>query len=163
LAINLDLEVARRRWERHAAAGPMRGARRARAGAAGAFLAPRLRPPSGDEPAAFRCTRPLAGGVHLRAHGLVHHVRLQLGGEDGFLERHVLGLLAGGVEKRCFRRGHQWIASRTSTKPFFGPGTAPLTSRRFSSGRTSWTTRPIWVTRLPPRRLAIFIPLNMRD
>src|SRR6476659_4685523 len=163
LAVHLDLEVAGRRWEGDAATGPLRCACRPCARASGALLAPRLRSPSGDEPTALGRTRPLAGGVHLRAHCLVHHVRLQLRREHGFLERHVLGLLAGRVEQGCFRRGPQLLASRTSTKPFFGPGTAPLTSRRFSSGRTSWTTSPDWVTRLPPRRPAIFCPLNTRE
>ena len=36
------------------------------------------------------------------------------------------------VEQRCLRGGHQ---PRTSTMPFFGPGTEPLTSSRFRSGR----------------------------
>ena len=57
LAVHLDLEVARCRRERHAAAGPVRRAGRARAGAAGALLAPRLRAAAGDEPAALRRAR----------------------------------------------------------------------------------------------------------
>ena len=55
------------------------------------------------------------------------------------------------------------LTSRTSTKPFFGPGTEPFTSSRFCSGSTAWITRPTWVTRLPPIRPAILIPLNTRE
>ena len=47
--------------------------------------------------------------------------------------------------------------------PFFGPGTEPFTSSRFRSTSTSCTVRPICVTRLPPIRPAILIPLNTRD
>ena len=47
--------------------------------------------------------------------------------------------------------------------PFFGPGTAPRTSSRFCSGSTECTVRPTWVTRLPPMRPAIFIPLKTRE
>ena len=64
------------------------------------------RPPE-TSPRLFGGTRSAAGGVQLGAHGLVDDVRLQLGGEHGFLERDVLGLLAGRVEQGCFRRGHQ--------------------------------------------------------
>src|SRR5207244_3068923 len=74
------------------------------------------------------------------------------------LERHVLGLLTLEVELRCLR--HQ---PRTSTKPFLGPGIAPLTSSRFFSTSTSCTVSPSWVTRLPPMRPAILMPLKTRD
>ena len=37
------------------------------------------------------------------------------------------------------------LSSLISTRPFFGPGTAPLTSSRFRSASTSWTTRPTCV------------------
>src|SRR3954453_10831300 len=47
--------------------------------------------------------------------------------------------------------------------PFFGPGTAPLTRSRFCAGSTEWTVRPTCVTRLPPRRPAILIPLKTRE
>ena len=46
---------------------------------------------------------------------------------------------------------------------FFGPGTAPLISRRFFSASIACTVSPVWVTRLPPIRPAIFMPLNTRD
>ena len=67
---------------------------------------------------------------------------------------------AARVEHGCLRRGHQ---PRTSTRPFLGPGTAPLTSSRFRVGSTSCTVTPSWVTRLPPIRPAILMPLNTRE
>src|SRR5205823_7232253 len=93
----------------------------------------------------------------------VYDVRLHLRAENRGLERQILRLLAGRVEQGCLRRSHHRPASRTSTKLFFGPGTAPLTSSRFSSGRTSCTTRPTCVMRLPPMRPAILMPLNTRE
>src|SRR3954451_3842490 len=47
--------------------------------------------------------------------------------------------------------------------PCLGPGTAPLTSSRFRSVSMSWTVRPSCVTRLPPMRPAILMPLRTRD
>ena len=81
LAVDLDLEAAHRRREGDAAARPVRGARRAGAGAAGALLAPRLRAAAGDEPAALGAARAGALGVQLGAHGLVHEMRLHVGAE----------------------------------------------------------------------------------
>src|SRR6266540_2703056 len=161
LPIDLDLEVSRGRREGDTAAGPVRGARRAGAGTAGALLAPRLCPSTGHKAAALGRARAGAPVIHLRAHGLVDDVQLQLRAEDVFLERDVLRLLAGGVEQRCFRRCHL-VSSRTSTKAFFGPGTAPLTSSRLRSASISCTTRPTCVTRLPPIRPDIFMPLKTR-
>src|SRR5205085_6615068 len=80
--------------------------------------------------------------------------------EHGLLERHLPRLLAVRVVERRPQFSHQ---VRTSTMPFFGPGTAPLTSRRFLSASTSCTVRPSCVTRLPPMRPAILMPLNTRD
>ena len=47
--------------------------------------------------------------------------------------------------------------------PFFGPGTDPRTSNRFSSGITSTTVRPPWLTRLFPICPGPRIPLNTRE
>src|SRR5581483_6226990 len=101
LAVDLDGEVARAGREDHAAAGELRRADRALARAAGALLAPRLRAAARDEPAALRAARALPGRVQLRAHGLVHEVRLDLGAEDGLVERDVLLLRA--AEHGCLR------------------------------------------------------------
>ena len=103
---------------------------------------------------------PARGRVQLGAHGLVHEVRLHLDAEDGLLERDALRGLARRVEQRSLRRCHGCLSSLTSTKPFFGPGTAPLTSSRFRSASTSCTVSPTCVTRLPPMRPAIFIALE---
>src|SRR5439155_15315775 len=111
-----------------------------------------------DEAAALRRGRARALRVQLGTHRLVHEMRLHLGGEDGVVQAHILRFLALEIQLRCV--GHQ---PRTSTKPFFGPGIAPSTSKRFLSTSTSCTTRPSWVTRLPPMRPAILMPLKTRD
>src|SRR5215218_342091 len=134
LAVHLLDEAARRLRERVAAALELRGADGAGTGAAGALLAPRLRAAPGDQPAALRRERAGALGVLLRADGLVHEVRLHVGAEHGLLERDVARALAASVQDRSSRSGHY---PRTSTIAFFGPGTAPLTSRRLFSASTS--------------------------
>src|SRR5204862_4843572 len=144
--------------ERMAAALELRGADRALARAAGALLAPRLRAAAGDEAAALRRGGAGALRVQLGAHSLVHEMRPHLGGEDCVLECQVLGLLALEVQLRCLRH-----YPRTSTKPFLGPGIEPLTSSRFFSTSMSCTVSPSWVTRLPPMRPAILMPLKTRE
>src|SRR4029079_2533996 len=89
-----------------AAALELRRADRALACAAGALLAPRLRPTPGDEPAALRRDGARALRVQLGAHRLVHEVRLDLDGEDGLVERDVLRLLAVVVQEWSFRSCH---------------------------------------------------------
>src|SRR5436305_3947363 len=160
LLVHLEREVARRGREGDAAARDLRRADRSLAGTSRSLLAPRLRAAAGDEPAALRCPRALAASIQLRAHGLVHEVRLDVGAEDGLVER---DLLLRASEERCLRSCHQRASSRISTSPFFGPGTAPLTSRRFRSGSTEWMVSPTWVTRLPPMRPAMRTPLNTRE
>src|SRR5262249_34467007 len=159
LPVHLLHERARGLRERVTAAGELRRADRALAGAAGALLAPRLRAAAGDEPAALRRGRSGTLRVLLGANRLVHEVRLHLGRKHGLVERDILRLLAVASEKRCVD-SHQ---PRTSTMPFFGPGTAPLMRSRLRSASTSCTVSPSWVTRLPPMRPAILIPLRTRD
>jgi len=65
LAVDLPVEAAHGRRECEAAAGPVRSARRAGAGAAGALLAPWLGAAAGDEAAAFCPARSCAGSVQL--------------------------------------------------------------------------------------------------
>src|SRR5439155_17960342 len=164
LAVHLHLEVAIARRERDAAAGPVRRARRPGACSTRALLAPGLGAAPGHEPTRLRAARRRALLVQLRPYGLVHEMRLQLGGEDRLLERHVLRLLAGGVQQRCLGGGHyRRASSRTSTNPFLGPGTAPFTSSRFRSASMPWITRPTCVARLPPRRPGRRVPLKTRD
>src|SRR5437763_6083075 len=158
--VHLQREVARHRREGDASAGELRRADRALAGATGALLAPRLRASAGDEATAFRCPRALAARVELGADGLVHEMRLDLVAEDGLVER---DLLLRAAQQGCLQRSHYLMSSRISTRPFFGPGTAPLTRRRFRSASTEWTVSPTWVLRLPPIRPAIFTPLKTRD
>src|SRR6185436_5615103 len=94
LAVDLAAEVAADR-EGDAAAGPVWRPRRAGARTPGALLAPGLRASAGDEPAALDAVRGRPACVLLRAHGLVHKVRLDVGAENALVERQVLGLLAG--------------------------------------------------------------------
>src|SRR5437879_12131878 len=98
-------------------------------------MEPRLRAPAGDEGPVLRSARAGPVRVLLGPYRLVDDVRLPLGAEDLGLEGHVLRLLPGGVEQRCLRARHQRVSSLTSTKPFFGPGTAPLTVRTLSPAR----------------------------
>src|SRR3954453_11526735 len=163
LAVDLEREAARLRGEGDASAGPLRSSGRARAGAARSLLAPGLGTPAGDEPAALG--RPRAGTSRgaLGAHGLVDEVRLHVGAEDLGREGHVLRLLPGAVEERCFRGCHQRLSSRTTTIAFLWPGMAPLTSRRFCSGSRSTTVSPTCVARLLPIWPAIRTPFKTRD
>src|SRR5690606_25257004 len=55
-----------------------------------------------------------------------------------------------------------FLDSRTMTRLPLAPGMAPLMSRRLSSLRTSTSSSPAVVTRSPPRRPAIFLPLKTR-
>src|SRR6185436_6486831 len=82
-----------------AAARPVRRPGRARAGAAGALLAPRLGAAAGDEPSALRPPRTGALRVQLGAHGLVNEMGLHLDSEHLAVKRHLLGRLAGGIEE----------------------------------------------------------------
>src|SRR5207253_1490076 len=104
LAVHLLDERPRHLREGVTARSELRRADRALAGAAGALLAPRLRAAARDHAAALRLCSTGAAEVRLRAHGLVHEVRLDLGGEDGLLERDVLRLLALCVEEGSRRR-----------------------------------------------------------
>src|SRR5207237_6870446 len=116
-----------------------------------------LRAAAGYEPAALRRAGALAVRVRFRAHGLVHEMWLQLDAEHRLVERDVLGALP--AEHGCLQSSHQRVSSRISTILFFGPGTAPLITRRFRSVSLACTVRP---TCLPPRapiRPAFLTPL----
>jgi len=140
----------------------LRRADRACTCAAGALLAPRLRAAAGDEPTALRTARSRTLLVQLRAHGLVHEVLLDLGAEDGVVQRDVLGLLAGLVEERCLRNlpceCDRFLSDLEQSR--FEPGTAPLTSSRLRSTSTEWITSPTCVRRFAPICPAIFDPLE---
>src|SRR6266511_3257647 len=104
LLVHLHLEVAHARREGDATARELRCARRARAGATSALLAPRLRAAAGDEPARLRAASAGAIRIQFGADRLVNEVRPHVGAEHALLERHVLRLLAGGVEQGSFHR-----------------------------------------------------------
>src|SRR5215208_956687 len=158
LAVDLDGVVPRLWAEGDAAASAVRHAERAGACAAGALLAPGLGGGHRDLPASERGGSATAAGGHVGARRLVHERLVEL------LAEHVgrkvrLGLLAQhrGLGRS---RGHQ--SDLTSTVPFFGPGTAPLRSKRLRSASTSTTSSRRCVTRLPPMRPGIFTPLKTR-
>src|SRR6476659_4698265 len=94
LAVHLLDERARHLGEGVTAALELRCADRSLARPAGALLAPRLRAAAGDEPTALRRGGACALRVQLRAHGLMHQVRLDLDRVDALVERDVLRLLA---------------------------------------------------------------------
>src|SRR5918995_1874931 len=105
LPVHLDVEV-RPRQKRRAAAGPLRSAGRARPGPTRALLAPRLAAAAGYESAGLDAVSAGALRILLGAHRLMDEVRLDLGAEDGRLQRRVLGLLTGGIENRSLRSRH---------------------------------------------------------
>ena len=103
LLLAVDLEgVGARLWaERGAAARPQRRSVGARAGAAGALLAPRLGAAARNHAAGFGGRRsPPAGGL-LGAHALMHERTGEAGAERGVVELHLLGVAEhGGVRHR---------------------------------------------------------------
>ncbi len=102
LAVDLEGVVARRGAEDDAAAGEVRRADRALAGAAGALLAPRLRAAATDVAARLRRGRALPAGVELRADRLVDERAVEARAERRVVE--VDGLRAaedGSASHRC--------------------------------------------------------------
>src|SRR6185503_16017115 len=102
LAVDLEGVVARRGPEDDAAAGEVRRADRALAGAAGALLAPRLRAAAADVAARLRRGRALPAGVELRADRLVDERAVEARAERRVVE--VDGLRAaedGSASHRC--------------------------------------------------------------
>jgi hypothetical protein len=89
-AVDLDRVVARARAEDDAAAGPLRGADRALAGAAGALLAPRLRAAAADHAARAGGVRAPAARGELGDHGLVHERAVERRAEHGVVELQLL-------------------------------------------------------------------------
>jgi hypothetical protein len=91
---------------------------------------------------------------HTVMDALIRHARMS--GKDGH-EVAVVDRQSGAARETSFANGGQ-----INTIPFLAPGTAPLTSRTFSSGRTSTTFSPITVTRAFPFWPAIFLPFMTR-
>ena len=137
------------------------GADRARRGAAGALLAPRLRAAAGDEPAALRRERARRGARSAR--------RARPRGRGAASPRRRRWPRRARRPSPCApsRRARGAFGAAISRAPrrgrSSGPGTEPLTSSRFRSASTSCTVSPSWVTRLPPMRPAILMPLKTRD
>src|SRR4051812_2523223 len=102
LLVDLHVEAARRGRKHDATARELGGADGARAGTAGALLAPRLAAAARHHAAALGRAGAGALRVELGAHCLVDEVRLHLGAEDRLGERYVLL----GAQRRCFRGGH---------------------------------------------------------
>src|SRR5690606_3757866 len=136
--------VARLGTEDGAAAHEDRRLPVAVAGAARALLRPDLRGRAGHHAARLGRGGAAAALGELPGHALVEHGLLGLGQVEGDL-----AVAADHVD----RARHQLtflFEARTSTSPPFGPGTAPLTRIRLSSGRTSTISRPTVVTRSAP-------------
>src|SRR5262249_20775101 len=138
------------------------------AGAAGALLAPRLRPAAGDFGARLRALRAGASRGQLRGDDLVHDRDVRLDAEDRVVEIDGAGRRARAIAE--VDGGHQLAfplagfltALRMRTMPPFGPGTLPRTRTRSRSASASTTSRFSVVVFSPPMRPAIFMPLNTR-
>src|SRR5439155_5287824 len=105
--------------------------RRALPGPAGALLAPRLATATPDLGA--RAGRVRAGSAvgQLGGDDLVHDGHVRLHAEQGVVELDGARLGAGvALDRDGGHHAPAFTASRTRTSPPFGPGTAPLTSRR---------------------------------
>src|SRR5439155_25675057 len=164
LAWHGDTVVARHGAERPSASRPQRGRVRAGSGPAGPLLAPRL----------LAAARHLAAMLHLGgALALVREVAL-----DGEPQQVLVHRLAEQLARQA--RGALLAAVRaehldrdvahespfrfiTSTMPFTGPGTAPLTIRTFSSGSSATTSRFFTVSCSPPMRPGSRLPLITRE
>src|SRR5439155_21689306 len=115
--------------------------------------------------AGLRALRARAGRGELRGHHLVEHGHVGLDAEDGVVELDGAG--RGARTGAHVDLGHLYrppfTASRMSTSPPRGPGTAPLMSSRSRSASACTTSRFSVVTRWWPTRPAIRVPLNTRD
>src|SRR5207237_6164212 len=138
-----------------APAAPDRRAVGAVPGASRALLAPRLLAAAGDLRARLRGMRAAAERREPGDDHLVHQRDVDRRLEELSGELLVAHLLARAVEDGC--RRHQapapagaLTAERTITRPPFGPGTAPLSRRRFRSGSAWKTSRLRTVTRSFP-------------
>src|SRR5690606_17764975 len=114
------------------------------AGATGALLRPDLGRGAYDGPAGLGCRRAAATLGELPGDDLMKHGLLGF----GQVERD-LAVRADDGDRHCHQLA-PLFDTRTSTSPPLGPGTAPFTIRRLSSGRTSITSRPSVVTRSLP-------------
>src|SRR6266508_1417886 len=139
-------------------------------GAARPLLAPRLGATAGHlGPGLGALVSAPAGGELGRDH-LVHNGNIGLDAEHGLVQLHRTGLLAGLIADVDFAHASRpsfpttaFTALRMSTSPPLGPGTAPFTSSRLRSGSAWTTSRLRVVTRSPPMRPAILVPLNTRE
>ena len=155
LAVDLAGVAARMRAEDHAAAGPVRRAGGAGAGAAGALLAPRLRAPARDQAACLR----RRGALPARG---------QLGLDDLVHERVISFLSEQASTSFTFTppviSGCSWLRPLSVTPNFddsrpLRRGQRPRRAADCFSVSISTTRRPRWVTRCEPIWPAILVPL----
>src|SRR5579884_2700850 len=146
---------------------PERRAIRSGAGASGSLLLPRLLSAAADETLRLRRGRSLTHRRLLHEDDLMEKPLRHLRAEDRLVQCHRPGLFILNISYFYFRhvplkliyffaaasacfftlpRFALWI----STNPSGLPGTDPFTKTRFSSGRTSITSRPSAVTRSLP-------------
>src|SRR5690606_29752783 len=137
------------------------------AGTAGALLLPGLGATATHLGAGLGALGARTAGGELGGDDLVHHRDVRLDAEDVLIEVDRAGVGAGrGLDGH--RRHHApplvaaLTASRITTSPPLGPGTAPRTSRRFFSASEETTRRLRVVTFSAPMRPAIRVPLNTR-
>ncbi len=136
LAVDLEGVGAGLGAEHGAAAGPDRRAARARAGAAGALLAPRLGAAAGDHGRAFSSRRSRAGerpARRARSGARAARAKRAPKAASSSLTFLLRAAQHGGVSHRC-------APPRSSRS---GPGTEPRTSSRFSLGVDAHDLEPL--------------------
>ena len=89
-------------------------------------------------------------GTNHKVQNLRPHFDFEHFGSEGDFPGFLLVLIVNFHNSHCFISCVAHYCLRTSTRPFFGPGTAPLIRMTLSSGRTSTIFRPCWVTRSAP-------------
>src|SRR5205807_2340876 len=147
----------------HAPAGPVRCPGRALAGPTRPLLAPRLASAPPDLGPGKGAVRPGPRRGELGGDHLVHHGHVGLQPEQGRVEvdRADRGPVLG-AEVDARHGLVPFTASRMSTSPPRGPGTAPFTSSSSRSGSAATTSRFKVVTRSAPSRPAMRVPLKTR-
>src|SRR5579875_183885 len=129
---------------------------------AGPLLLERFLAPTGNLGTGLGAVSARSGGCQLRGDHLVHDRHVGLNSEDGFVEIDRPGDLTRHGTDLDGDRHHlpPFTASRMSTTPPLGPGTAPLRSSRFRSGSALTTSRLSVVTLAEPCWPAMRVPLK---
>ena len=152
---------ARLRAEDRAAADPQRRARRAASCTTRALLSPRLSAAAPHEAARLRRMRAETARCELHDDGLMHEAGIHLHAEDAVIQFDIANLLVCAIINCYFWHKLAILlpdyfsaffglsgltVARTTTRPFFGPGIAPLMRMRLRSASTRTTERRCTVT-----------------